>query len=1139
MNLQKAIAKWVERKRSLERAKRGRRFFFFFKTNVKKSLFTNALWRIVKKGNVLGSQYGYPCYDHLQNGEGSFNTTCNGGMFVTKKRILCEQVGTVYNHRRRSTNILKHIMLNLKNIHHLVGTNDTIYVQLSHLFADNLQYIHSVHFNSDQLNNVHISSQDIFEKSSHNISGNDLSLEDLIHLFDFYISIKIYHVNFFNIILRAIDRCKDIRTVNDDMVVGFLKSCVKVKKEMWQNCKLVKPTCLIKKKGFTKRIEKISTNRSPVNYFSQMQNSILTKNGTLSIHALSPTMRRRHLPPRDLSPCTFSTPPLLTREMTNEHNLRIFRQKRHFHFFLLQKKQYKRLMYCKFRRRKYRDSMKVLENLVQICATTFLSRPIDKEVIANYVKVIRRGNILDENSSRSFNDQVVKHIKMDCSYFPPDELLLMVKYLTKMKVTSKDLNKSLTRISSTFYETVRKGNWHHYSIKEISDIICTFSKLNYNDDKFVTSVTRYIIENLNAISSKVLTRTVITLFGKLNCKRDELLHVIMNMYESPSQGKRRTINTNSLFLKENKLKYRNGIGSRCREEKIRKVERRNYGNHFSKNDEDCTPNRNNINQPTYEKYVRSYYSVKIYSLLLYIKILVDNNIYIDEKWLHYFTSLIKNKFLFMKKKNYHLLCHILLHIESKEIFLTFFLPCSKYNIHTNISQRQVVTSCDLPSLVQISLLFSFHIYEHTADVFLSLMLKVMCSFCHSCGIPYGEKRKGGVIFAKREKGPFPIQLPDKEHFIEQTNLQNVFVHELKIYERGKNNKYRKKREQKKRHHFVSKIGKIKFPICDQVKKDIFLQNLTQYGRKTVQFSSPNGNVKCDPWIEKTDMYESTHFGTITQKVHATLRSGKSQFKNGNPHFVSDWCENGIAGRTNITPYNDIEGISTNTCRVPMPHYFYTHFSLEKGKHTKEQGNISSKSNNKKISLHMVDKKKKKMEDRSSTYFDRLGNARNILLIIYNFIFHLKCVHNVRCAKEETNHISVETMLSELLTYMQLQLLFETYSLCCSHIDTSIKTEKIMNNNKNALSSKFHKEVLSLIRQMVSNERGEMHTHRDPVRVYPDSCAATARRPCCFPSFSTFLFHIKRQLTPVRMQVHTYGNFSVYERVCRHFDPLEG
>ncbi|CRG98690.1 conserved Plasmodium protein, unknown function [Plasmodium relictum] len=1030
MNFHKEIKKWVEQKKHLKKLKRGN--YFFFKNKVKKSLFGNISNNNYVKEKVSNETNVKKC---------SFLSNKSINHLLYNDRNHCNNSSFYEDYHKRDyqeTNIyyLKSIILNLNSIHYLFYKNDDIYLKLSQIFQEELRRLKLI-LNLEQEKKFIISNE-LYHKNKISINSCSLNLVDIINLFNFYIYIEKYYFYFFYIILSTIEKFQDLSNVNDTISINFLKSCLKLKKEINKNFDISE---------YKHYMRKRKKNNYTIfqNYFYLMKNNIFTKN---NIHTLSHVAKDYQI---------FS--------FLNNSN----KKRKYIHFICLKKKCYENINYSKFKKRKHKDLMIKCDYFIEKCIFLFLNKDMDISIFTKYIKILQNINIYNNN----FISLIKNYLKKNYEYFTTEELIFVIKYLMKMKEPCKEYKISFGCIKTDIYKNI-----NDYNIIDIDNIISIFSKNNYYDEKCLDIITNYIIENLNKVNSNTLVKIIINLYN-LNYKNNELLYTMLNKYNPLIRNSRKKSNINNFFLKKTKLIYKKKKDMSVHQNKILKPSHDNTVCH----------NSNSINIKTKEnisnsKYFRNFDDIKVKELLLFIKILIENNIYIDNKWSQYFFSLVKSKFLFIKKKDFYLLCFALLHLESREVFSNFFLLSSKYNIFKKYSMQKLFSLNDLSSIIQITLLFSFHIYRYNSDVFLLLFFYVLDQFYKSCKYEKKDKHQEDQQSFTKEEKLFNISYRDDKENMLQNNEENVYMHDLKIYERNKNNKYRKKKEKKKRDELKNKIMKITIPSCDQIKENISFQSLFQMEDK-IQEVFQNGNLKYSQNEEtnenKETINKNKHIkknnGLLIDNIHIkknkTLISNNSFTKNKQNIYRNEEYMN--INFNNFTHYdNNIKNEKVELCNNENKYdgdiIINNNSSLLYCEDSLINNKKLIKENNSEFFFHTNYKNEnseKLLNYYTNDYFNKLRDSRHIIIIINNFYFN----YIIRaCKNSNKNNFfqnTNENYLLNKLRYKHLSLIYKTYELCSSYISMSLETIKIMNNNKNILSSKFHKQILSILRQLDS------------------------------------------------------------------------
>ncbi|VWU50427.1 conserved protein, unknown function, partial [Hepatocystis sp. ex Piliocolobus tephrosceles] len=682
------------------------------------------------------------------------------------------------------------------------------------------------------------------------------------------------------------------------------------------------------------------------------------------------------------------------------------------------------------------------------------------------------------------NKVIIKYAKNEFLHFSPFDIVIMLKYILKTNnnINFIEFKKSLSYIQNNFVSTYglkKKTNYDQYSVIDTCTLILTILKYRRNDNSFIEHVTNYILQNIDKISSKMLIEISIHMYmykkenskngaeiksengkenkneGNGNRKSKKMLEVIMDVYKPSSdylflyKQKKKKNKMNSFFLKKHKLKY----SSRKKNQKKCIIEKK-----FAQLTHVDNYNNNSSHDIYKEKLYRKFDKVKIKKMLLYLKILIDHNIYIDDDWRNYFLSLILDKFFFRKKKknkikkrsvvavappppsspllmtertnNFHLLCYILYHLKSKSILMQFFFLCYKYKIYSKkFIEKNIYTCNNLSQLIHIALFFSSHLYtNNNIKLFNILFYKILFLYydmSHYSNKHLHQLNKEKNMTSHNKTLPHTItnthsSLPSLSYNggytnVENTNQSSLYQHELKIYERMKNNKYEKKKETKKKRNFINKIKQIKIQTCEQLIQNSFLKLPTNtkwnkiYNSNNGLYIEITGNEKLNTYPNDyvynytsiCDKYPTVNTKQIVIMDEYDTKCDEKIYKNG--------CRN-----------------SSDTC--------------------------SDSHDNK----------------NKNNYFENLQNARNILLLIYNYIIFQNKNLNYGQNKRSDNYHIIHLQLNKL-TYKQLILLYNTYTLCCTYIGVASNINYIMNNNKNVFSSKFHKQVLSIISQLANKK----------------------------------------------------------------------
>ncbi|KMZ82237.1 hypothetical protein PVIIG_03491 [Plasmodium vivax India VII] len=461
--------------------------------------------------------------------------------------------------------------------------------------------------------------------------------------------------------------------------------------------------------------------------------------------------------------------------------------------------------YAKWEKRTFKLEMVLCNGLIEECAYLILGKGghLD-DAIMKYVKVLRRGGIYLNrgDSSNSFTSQLAYYVNANCECLPPDELLIAVDYLTEARKEAKrgtgvdpqigriKLTRALTRMSQHLCSAIQKGS-NEYTAGEVSKVLalCVRNKRydgNHYDENLLEGVISYAVEHLDQISSRRLTRLAINIHQKMGYPRNGLLQAIVNRYRPP---------------------FRRGAsrGGRGRTDRTR---RRGERADTSRRERANTPPLETTDGPSWEGNPprRNFQSVRISQLLRFLKVLIQNDLHLDEQWADYFLSLIKRKFAHISRGDFPLLCHVLLHVQSREILPSFFTPSGRYHLYRYFPIEELAKSLRLTPLIQVLLLLSTQIHPHNRRIFFFLFFNTLRKFCLQSGPPHesahGERpNRGGDSTCMSS----PPQIEKDQRGENEKQELSFFKHNLNFYERGNNNKYGKKKKKKKNNSFRIKL----------------------------------------------------------------------------------------------------------------------------------------------------------------------------------------------------------------------------------------------------------------------------------------------------------------------------------------------
>ncbi|CXH96136.1 conserved Plasmodium protein, unknown function [Plasmodium berghei] len=1102
MDFQKAIIKWVEKKKSFKIGKKlSPRKLYFFKRAAKKDILANLSNINVVKDSTLYVDLFQKRKTDIKH-ENKYNNINSNS-----KKYELLNVTNNNNHRyndnyKNHNYLLKIIILNLKNITFLLGKNDLqIHRILCHTFREGLT---SLHYELISKKN----------EKPNNFILKYITLESVINLFNYYIYVKIYYYDFLNTLLRYIFyNFEDIKNENNiymmpyKLRISFLKSCVDLKIQINKILKKNKT-----QKSFISCYGNLFLNSSSYYY---LQNCIITKDGSSSLHSLSHQYPRivkisnYHNKNRKIcrykacveSPL-YKTGPYGFVDYFIKNNIK---KKKYVHFFLIKKTYYKNLNYEKYTIRKYKNSMNNCVDLINKCISICLNVNIEKKQVVDYVKILKKKYMAYEAwksilSIDKFNQQIFDLLKKDISFFSIDDLIIIMKYFIKIEKNMHKKKKKIKQLANYLSNSYLINNMHikegwngklkknshinNYNIKQIKDLISILSKCKYRyNENLLANISTYILENIHTISSKDLVQFVISMYIILKNKDSQFLYQIMNMYKPPNKLKRANNEINDVFFKINRTN--NQISYRT----LNKNKPKNSNNCGIKNKNNKTVERENHacleykkNEQNDDKYFRVFEkNLKIKKLLLFIKILTDNNIYINESWSEYFIYLIKRKFNIITNENLlDLLFHVLSHMQSRYIFSDFFFLNNinnKYNIYKNINFKKLPLFYDFPSLVQIALFLSFHIYnKYTFNMTRALMFTILDIYIKSFQRKvdaHEEANKNNVNVVGNDNSTQSVEFPNvkvksnctdnleqlaiscDQNFFDKVREKNFYVHDLKIYEKKKNNKYMKKKEKKKKQALINKINKIdvnQIFTFEELKNHLLLQKHTISQETTITEIIPDSrnstlNKEKDKYVEIRNDHKCEN--DINKENISLIYYPKQMESIFNDRVKTD--QNKSCNNFNLEKYLYADTKENRN----KSEYFFSEINKETifYSHSYKNHDANNSDNYENEQTYRMYK--------NNNYFDKLAFSRNIILIIYNFIFYFT---NNSSISIHPSLLYQEIMLKKI-SYKELKILYEAYTISSYYINLSINIEQVMNNNKNASSSKMHKTILSSLREM--------------------------------------------------------------------------
>ncbi|EUT80052.1 hypothetical protein PFAG_04692 [Plasmodium falciparum Santa Lucia] len=777
---------------------------------------------------------------------------------------------------------------------------------------------------------------------------------------------------------------------------------------------------------------------------------------------------------------------IINNKIINKNIIELFNnniiRKKYIHFFFLKKQKYKNMTYHKFKKRKDMNTLIMCDKYINKSICLFLNNFQDSSIFIKYMKIIKKANIINYlYDDHVFIKSLMKCVKKNCAYFTGQDLIFIYKWKTHMnnldninqhnnkyknkhnnnmyiktdKVKDNNVLFPFSLIKDDIFRHIEDYHFHH-----IKDIIYICYKNKLYEYKLFHKIINHLINNINKICSKYLVTIIILLYNKLNCKTQlkELLFILLNNYR-PSlkqRNKRNNISINNIYLKNINKKY---IKKKKKKKKYIYIytickKKNNVGN-IHKHNVMMTSNHNNI-------LFRSFEYVKVHKLLLFINILIKSNIYINYEWSLYFLSLIKQKHAFIKKKGFYILCYILFHIQNNHIIYKsyehIFNPYNKYNIYNiyNIIKctlPQILGTSNIYSLIYVAFLYSTNNTINFIKIFFTIIQKFYDSSmikqiqndknnyqhisCHN----YSPKKDNSEYYIPDDHNKLLYnysynQLYEKNHF----NDDNIFIHDLKIYERNINNKYQKIKDKKKIYAFKNKINLINIPlICNNVKEHFSFNpyvNNIKYQTRTPE------NISKLMYINNSQEFQNTQ-------------------KDNFPHILNYSLYTHIKN-------NPIKKNQTNNLYIKNDYYNQQEKEIDKSCINNKFETINNYYN---IYTHNL--------------FNRVHKSRLILILIYHFLFIISSnnlhnnnnniiynnINNIQKSNSvNTNFTNIkEDSLLYKIKNKYLFLLYQTYMICISYINMSLKITKNMNNNKNAQSSKMHKQIFSHISELVQNK----------------------------------------------------------------------
>ncbi|KJP87353.1 hypothetical protein AK88_03033 [Plasmodium fragile] len=1054
MYYQKEIIKWLEQKNKLKKGKRSGRYVLLrFKRAVRESLWGELLCKVSLDGGVTSPTPGHKLISGTAQG------MIDGSLYSLAPR------GDPPTERTPKVRMLKRTIQNFHNVRLLLGRNDPVCADLARVFSQELQEREGKTLNSleenqpNGANSLYDHVQYLPSEPLQRGVNDTLDIVDLMHLFNFYTSIEWHRFNFLIIILRCIiSMGRSMADTNEQICVKFLQSCVNLRIEIKKNLKSQKGRSIW-------GLNKGAIHWGKFDHFGLVQNRVP------SIHVSPCQMKRlngKSSPKWSHSPKGLHNKFKLSQKEKNalQSLPPCGRGKSHlFH-----------LTYAKWMKRKFKLELEMCNRLMEDCAYMILGRGGQlNDTYMKYVKVLHRGRLYlnGDESLKSFTAKLADYINAKCEYLSPDELISAVHYLTNARREAKrdtkvvdpkastiQLTRAITRISQHLCISIQKKT-NEYTVGEVCKVLSLCARNKHYDMNLLDGVTAYVVENLDQVSSRRLTRLAINIHDMLGYTHNGLLLAIVNRYRPPRPrgASRRDTPGESRSIRGGKRTHKRGC------DKLHTIQE------GGDSAPETVPRRN-------------FQNVKISQLLRFIKVLIKNDIHLDEEWAHYFLSLIKKKFTHISRKDFPLLCYTMLHIQSREIIPSFFNPSSRYHIYKYFPVDQLANSLRLTPLIQIMLLLSTHIHHHNRRIFFCFFFKVLKKFCLQTDIPQ-DSSDGEEAFTH---GDAFTGMSSSPHVRNDQSRKNVppelsfYMHNLNFYERGNNNKYDKKKKKKKKQRLQNYIAKVPIPTCEEMKEKII---------PFIKLTQPD--YQRDVIMDETDGLRSNQ-GRKTACVYTVTTLGGDTSPN-QQNNVKNKCSTRVTVPLggDHTHRGDSPG-GTNHSHVVMP--CYTVADAEACM------DATAKSLPKKTPLRLnntaigsrgrtTEPPMKKQSPHEGDYFENLANARSILWAIQNVLLHLAEENPNDCLLEDGSHKRCLSSRLNELTFTQLSLLHRTYALGCSYIDSSLSAQRSLNNERVVASSKLHKQVLSILAHMTTQDEIISELVHHPFQV--DICLR--RKPC--------------------------------------------
>ncbi|KYN94447.1 hypothetical protein PGSY75_0001600B, partial [Plasmodium gaboni] len=915
---------------------------------------------------------------------------------LLQRNINMSYKNNIYNNIYNMYNISS--VLNYKN--DILNNTHNLY-NIYDLFALFIFYVHIKRFYFDFFLLILKRINNIERTNEHHNVGDMNNMCDMNNMSDIN---NIYHIN--NICddtnsynqhiyhISPYNHHYNIHNVNHQYMIKFLNACMQLKNIISNIININKTK---KEKKITNHHNHIRTYR--INYFRFIKNAIFKKYKIISTKEEKKKKKKKKDEQIYIKAYIHNGvykniyKNMLChniKEKKNNNNIiQLFNnniiKKKYFHFFFLKKQKYKIMTYHKFKKRKDLNTLIMCDKYINKSIRLFLNNFQDTSIFIKYMKIVKKANIINYSyDDHIFINSIRNFLKKKRSYFKGQDLIFICKWQTHMnnmnnmnnmsnmnnmnnmnninhvnhinnmnnihsvyiKTNSVDhhnIISSISLIKDDIFQHIEDYNFHH-----IKDIIYICSKNKLYEYKLFDKIINYIINNINNISSKHLVRIIILMYNKLNYKNElkKLLFILLNNYRPSLKktNKRNHISINNIYLENINKKYVK------KNLYIYNICKKNNVDSMNKHDAVITSNQNNI-------LFRSFQHVKVHKLLLFINILIKSNIYINYEWSFYFLSLIKQKYIFIKKKGFYVLCYILFHIQNNNnICKSFEDLFNPYNIYKKFTLSQILNTSNIYSLIYVAFLYN-NTYNTTH--FIKIFFTVIQKFYDTCMTTQTKRKKNNYqhiscneYINKNYNSEYYIQDDDnnilfnysynepdeKNHFIDD----NIFIHDLKFYERNINNKYQKKKDKKKKHAFKNKINLIDIPlVCNNIKD----------------------NFSLDPYVNNIKKYETT------SKV-----------------------------LPNLMYINNLQEFQNKHKDYKLPHILNNSIIYT---HMKNNTIINEEKNNNHINNHYYNHEEKEINKSYTDHkfetinnyniyiddlFNRIHKSRLILILIYHFLF---------------------------------------------------------------------------------------------------------------------------------------------------------